>query len=145
MMGDPGMGWMWTSFEPWGWLPYHYGGWVNLAGGGWFWVPQNLGNVSWSDSEFRDRGKSSGMDAAIAPPTNPGKVKAGPSGPVQVVFAGGASNGVIVAGQRGQLTPGSTLKMMPAPAGSFSQSAPACVDIGGERSDSDGTRAGDGQ
>ena len=125
MMGDPGMGWMWTSYEPWGWLPYHYGGWVNLAGGGWYWVPQNLGTFHGATANFVNVGNQVGWTPAIAAPVNPGKVKAGPSGPVQVVFAGGASNGVIMAGQRGQLTPGSTLKMMQAPAGSFSQSAPA--------------------
>jgi hypothetical protein len=130
MMGDPSMGWMWMSFEPWGWLPYHYGGWVNIGGQGWFWIPQNLGAFQGATANFVNVGNAVGWTPAMATPTNPRKVKTGPTAPIQVVFAGNAANGVIAAGPRGQLNGQSTLRSISAPVAGFSQqSAPAVASL----------------
>lgn len=127
MFGDPALGWMWTSFEPWGWLPYHYGGWVNVAGGGWFWVPQNLGTFRGATANFVSVGSQMGWTPTIVPPTNPAKFKGIETGPTQVVFASGATNGVIPAGPRGRLNPGSTLKFAQSPGRSFAQGEPSAT------------------
>jgi hypothetical protein len=123
MFGDPGFGWMWNSFEPWGWLPYHYGGWVNIAGQGWFWAPQNLGTFLPANANFVNVGNQVGWTPNIAPPLNPNKVKVSMAAQTQVVFAGAASNGVIVAGLHGQLASGTTAQSASSPAPTFAQQA----------------------
>jgi hypothetical protein len=126
IFGDPGQGWMWTSYEPWGWLPYHYGGWVNLPGQGWFWSPKNLGQFQFANANFVNVGNQFGWTPAIAPPQNPGKVKTQTYLPTQVVIAGGASNGMIFAGPHGLLTANATLTRSSSPSPTFTQqSVPA--------------------
>ena len=124
------MDWMWMSFEPWGWMPYHYGGWVDLAGGGWFWIPQNLGVFQGATAGFVNVGNQVGWTPNLATPTKPGKVKAHMSPTTQVVFAGRASNGVITAGPRGQLTSSATFTSGSKPASSFvQQGAPILTNL----------------
>jgi hypothetical protein len=123
MYGDPGFGWMWNSFEPWGWLPYHYGGWVNIAGQGWFWAPQNLGTFLPANATFVNVGNQVGWTPNLAPPLNPNKVKVSTAVQTQIVFAGAASNGVIVAGLHGQLASGARLQATSSPAPTFAQQA----------------------
>jgi hypothetical protein len=113
--------WMWTSFEPWGWLPYHYGGWVYIDGAGWFWIPQELGTFRRGTANFVNVGNQVGWTPRPATPVNPGKIKTGPSGPVQVVFAGKASNGVILAGPRGVPISPATVKTVSVPVATFAQ------------------------
>ncbi|HUK31777.1 MAG TPA: DUF6600 domain-containing protein [Candidatus Acidoferrum sp.] len=123
IFGDPGQGWMWTSYEPWGWLPYHYGGWVNLPGQGWFWSPKNLGQFQGATANFVNVGNQFGWTPAIAPPTNSGKVKTQTYLPTEVVIAGGASNGMIFPGFHGQLTSGASMKTASGPSPTFTQQA----------------------
>ncbi len=122
LFDDPTLGgWTWASFEPWGWLPYHYGAWANVPGQGWFWLPQNLGVFQPATASFVNVGNQVGWTPKLATPVNPGKIKTRGSAPIQVVFAGKAANGVIMAGPRGQLNSAATLKTASGPAASFAQ------------------------
>ena len=142
MMGDPGMGWMWTSYEPWGWLPYHYGGWVNLAGGGWVLGSAESGNISWSDSEFRKRRKSSGMDARDCSAGESWKSESR----TERAGAGGVCRGRFERRDRGGTArttdSGIDIENDAGASGIVFAKRACCVDIGGEWSDGDGTRAG---
>lgn len=113
--------WMWTSFEPWGWMPYHFGGWVDIAGAGWFWIPQSPRIFRPSTATFLSVGNQVGWTPTIVPPTNPAKFKGGAAGPTQLVLAGGAQNGVIIAGPRGIAAPTATVRPGSRPAPTFVQ------------------------
>ncbi len=126
MYGDPGFGWMWTSYEPWGWLPYHYGGWVNLAGAGWFWIPQNLAVFKSATADFVNVGNQFGWTPSMASVANQNRIKALRAAQTQVCFAGAASHGVILPGMRGQVTPSGVLQSVSAPPATYTQGgAPA--------------------
>jgi hypothetical protein len=118
---DIGADWMWTSFEPWGWMPYHFGGWVNIPGDGWFWIPQSPRTFRAATANFVTVGNQVGWTPTLATPTNPTRVKPAVAGTTQIVFAGGAQNGVIIAGPRGHLAPSTTVNSVSAPASSFVQ------------------------
>jgi hypothetical protein len=134
MFDDMGADWMWASGEPWGWLPYHYGGWVFLDGEGWFWIPQDLGFFRGGNANFVNVGNQVGWTPTLATPTNPRKVRISPvtpTTPTRVVFAGGGSKGVIVAGPRGIVGPTSTLRVGTRPASTFTQTgAPTLAALG---------------
>jgi hypothetical protein len=121
MFDDMTDDWMWTSFEPWGWMPYHFGGWVDIAGAGWFWIPQSPRTFRAATASFVTVGNQVGWTPTLATPTNPTKVKPGVAGPTQIVFAGGAQNGVIIAGPRGHLAPSTTVNSGSGPASTFVQ------------------------
>jgi len=123
MFDDMSDDWMWTSFEPWGWMPYHFGGWVDIAGAGWFWIPQSPRTFRAATASFVTVGNQFGWTPTLATPTNPTKVKAGVVSPTQIVFAGGAQNGVIIAGPRGHPAPSTTVKTVSGPASTFAQGA----------------------
>jgi hypothetical protein len=130
MFDDLGADWMWASAEPWGWLPYHYGGWVYLDGEGWFWIPQNLGNFYGGNATFVTVGNQVGWTPTTPTPVNPKKVRIAPitpTSPVRVVFAGGGSKGVIVAGPRGVAPGASSVKIASGPAATFVQTSPPSV------------------
>jgi FecR protein len=134
MFDDIGAGWMWASAEPWGWTPYHYGGWVYLDGEGWFWIPQNLGSFYGGTASFVNVGNQVGWTPTAPTPANPKKVKIAPvtpTNPLRIVFAGGGSKGVIVAGPRGVVPAASTVNIASGPAATFVQaSAPSVAALG---------------
>jgi len=131
MFDDGGADWMWASAEPWGWMPYHYGGWVYIDGEGWFWIPQNLGMFQGGNANFVNVGNQVGWTPTPAKPVNPGKVRISPITPVRVVFAGGGSKGVIVAGPRGIVSAAATVKTASGPARTFvPQGAPSVAALG---------------
>jgi len=66
-------------------------------------------------------GNQVGWTPTLATPTNPAKIKPGVAGATQIVFAGGAQNGVIIAGPRGHLAPSTTVNSVSAPASTFVQ------------------------
>jgi hypothetical protein len=119
MMGGMNSDWMWASSEPWGWLPYHFGGWVYIDGEGWFWIPQDLGYFQGGNANFVNVGNQMGWTPVIANPVNPRKVRISPITPTRVVFAGGGTRGVIVAGPRGVVPPTTPVKIATHPAGTF--------------------------
>jgi hypothetical protein len=126
MFDDMGADWMWASAEPWGWLPYHYGGWVFLDGEGWFWIPQNLGYFQGGNATFVTVGNQVGWTPTAPTPVNPKKGRVAPiapNNPVRVVFAGGGSKGVIVAGPRGLVPGTSPVKIASGPASTFVQAS----------------------
>jgi hypothetical protein len=121
---------MWLSAEPWGWLPYHYGAWTNIQGAGWFWFPQNLRTFRGATANFVNVGNQLGWMPTPAVPINPRKFKPGTAGPTEVVFAGTASNGIILAGPHGILPAGTTVKTVPSHGAKFvQQAAPTVVTL----------------
>jgi hypothetical protein len=133
MFDDIGADWMWASAEPWGWMPYHFGGWVYIDGEGWFWIPQNLGNFYGGTANFVTAGNQVGWTPTAPTPVNPKKLRVPvtPNGPVRVVFAGGGSKGVIVAGPRGVMPVTSTVKIASGPVATFVQAgAPNVAALG---------------
>jgi hypothetical protein len=112
---------MWKSFEPWSWMPYHFGGWVDIQGAGWFWIPQSPMMFRGATASFVTVGSQVGWTPTLATPTNPARIKPVTVGPTKVVFAGGARDGVIIAGPRGQVTPTATVKTGSGPAPTFVQ------------------------
>jgi hypothetical protein len=134
MLGGMDADWMWASAEPWGWLPYHFGGWVFLDGEGWFWIPQNLGYFQGGNATFVTVGNQVGWTPTAPTPVNPKKVRIAPvtpTNPVRVVFAGGGSKGVIVAGPRGLVPGASPVKIASGPSATFVQmTAPNVAALG---------------
>jgi hypothetical protein len=122
-LGGMDADWLWTSFEPWGWLPYHYGGWVNIPGDGWFWIPQDLGNFRAATANFVFVGDQFGWTPIPAMVTFPRKVRSVAGGPVQVVFPGSVTRGVIVAGPRGVVAP-TTVRIATRPGSTVLPTAP---------------------
>jgi hypothetical protein len=127
LFDDAGADWMWASAEPWGWTPYHYGGWVDIDGEGWFWIPEDLGYFQGGNASFVNVGNQVGWTPNAPQPVNPGKVRVAPITPVRVVFAGGGSNGVIVAGPRGIVSPTGVVRTASGPASTFVQTGAPTV------------------